>query len=70
MKYDYCFYCDLAPNPTEELIKEPYMVMRKSLNKVNRDMVYCMGYGAPNVWTWGQEAGGNLWRTTRDITDE
>jgi len=70
LKYDYCYYCDVAPNPTEALIKEPYMVMRKSLDKVKRDMVYCVGYGAPNVWNWGQEAGGNLWRTTRDITDE
>lgn len=70
LKYDYCFYCDIAPNPTEELIKEPYVVMRKSLDKVNRDMVYCVGYGAPNVWNWGLEAGGNQWRTTRDITDD
>ncbi len=70
LKYDYCYYCDVAPNPTEELIKEPYMVMRKALDKVNRDIVYCVGYGAPNVWNWGPEVGGNLWRTTRDITDE
>lgn len=70
LKYDYCFYCDIAPVPTEALIKEPYVVMRNSLDKVKRDIVYCVGYGAPNVWNWGQEAGGNLWRTTRDITDE
>ncbi len=70
LKYDYCFYCDVAPNPTEELIKEPYVVMRDALNQVKRDIVYCVGYGAPNVWNWAQEAGGNLWRTTRDITDE
>ncbi len=70
LKYDYCFYCDIAPNPTEELIKEPYVVMRNSLDKVNRDIVYCVGYGAPNVWNWGLEAGGNQWRTTRDITDD
>ncbi len=70
LKYDYCFYCDIAPNPTEELIKEPYLVMRDALDNVKRDIVYCVGYGAPNVWNWGQEAGGNQWRTTRDITDE
>ena len=44
--------------------------MRKALDKVNRDIVYCVGYGAPNVWNWAVEAGGNQWRTTRDITDE
>jgi alpha-galactosidase len=70
LKYDYCSYNQIAPVPTEDLIKEPYVVMRKALDKVNRDIVYCVGYGAPNVWNWGQEAGGNFWRTTRDITDE
>ena len=44
--------------------------MRKALDKVDRDIVYCVGYGAPNVWNWAKEAGGDLWRTTRDITDE
>jgi len=70
LKYDYCYYCDIAPKPTEALIKEPYTVMRSALDKANRDMVYCVGYGAPGVWYWGAEAGGNQWRTTRDITDE
>jgi len=70
LKYDYCYYCDVAPNPTEASIKKPYVVMRNELDKVNRDIVYCVGYGAPRVWYWGAEAGGNQWRTTRDITDE
>ena len=70
LKYDYCFYSDIVSVPTEKEIKEPYDVMRKALDNVNRDIVYCIGYGAPNVWNWAKEAGGNLWRTTRDITDE
>jgi alpha-galactosidase len=70
LKYDYCYYSDIAPNPTESLIKMPYSVMRSELDRVNRDIVYCVGYGAPGVWNWGAEAGGNQWRTTRDITDE
>lgn len=70
LKYDYCYYSKIAPVPTEELIKQPYEVMRHALDKVPRDIVYCVGYGAPRVWYWGQEAGGNLWRTTRDITDD
>ena len=28
-----------------------------------------MGYRRGNVWEWGQEVGGNLWRVTGDITD-
>jgi len=70
LKYDYCYYFEEAPIPTENLIKAPYQVMRDALDRVNRDIVYCVGYGAPNVWYWGQEVGGNQWRTTRDITDE
>ena len=70
LKYDYCYYSQIASVPTEELIKKPYIVMRKALDKVHRDIVYCVGFGAPNVWNWGRDAGGNQWRTTRDITDE
>ncbi len=44
--------------------------MRDALNKVNRDIVYSLcQYGMSNVWQWGAEVGGNLWRTTGDITD-
>ncbi|MBS1604701.1 MAG: NPCBM/NEW2 domain-containing protein, partial [Bacteroidetes bacterium] len=70
LKYDYCYYSQIAPEPTEALIKHPYAVMRQALDKVKRDIVYCVGYGAPRVWYWGKEAGGNQWRTTRDITDD
>lgn len=70
LKYDYCYYSQIAPVPTEELIKRPYTLMRQALDSVKRDIVYCVGFGAPNVWNWGREAGGNQWRTTRDITDE
>jgi alpha-galactosidase len=51
-------------------MKKPYLVMRSSLDKVNRDILfsYCQ-YGMGAVWSWGAEAGGNSWRTTGDITD-
>lgn len=70
LKYDYCGYLDIEENSEEKTIQYPYIVMRKALDAVNRDIVYCVGYGAPNVWNWAPEAGGNQWRTTRDITDE
>lgn len=70
LKYDHCGYLEIQENSEEKSIQEPYIVMRKALDKVNRDIVYCVGYGAPNVWNWGEQAGGNQWRTTRDITDE
>lgn len=67
LKYDYCGYLDIEKDSKEETIQEPYIVI---LDKVKRDIVFCVGYGAPNVWNWAAEAGGNQWRTTRDITDE
>lgn len=70
LKYDHCGYLGIQKDSEEKSIQEPYIVMRKALDKVNRDIVYCVGYGAPNVWNWGEQAGGNQWRTTRDITDE
>ncbi len=70
LKYDYCGYNEIAPVPNENLIKDPYILMGNELEQLDRDIVYCIGYGAPNVWYWGQEAKGHQWRTTRDITDE
>jgi hypothetical protein len=44
--------------------------MRDALRQVNRDIVYSLcQYGMSKVWEWGSEVGGNLWRTTGDITD-
>jgi hypothetical protein len=40
------------------------------LDKVDRDIVYSLcQYGMGNVWEWGAQVGGDLWRTTGDITD-
>lgn len=70
LKYDHCGYGEIQTDSKEKTIQAPYIVMRKALDKVQRDIVFCVGYGAPNVWNWAKEAGGNQWRTTRDITDE
>jgi hypothetical protein len=36
-----------------------------------RDIVYSIcEYGLADVWEWGAEVGGNLWRTTVDIWDD
>ena len=51
-------------------MKKPYQVMRAALSNINRDIVYSLcQYGMGDVWQWGEEVGGNLWRTTGDITD-
>ena len=73
LKYDWCSYTDVekaaARTPRPGLMK-PYMVMRGILDKLDRDVVFSLcQYGWGNVWEWGDEVGGNLWRTTGDITD-
>lgn len=71
LKYDWCSYGQIAPShPNLDEMKKPYLVMRSSLDKADRDIMfsYCQ-YGMGDVWKWGAEAGGNSWRTTGDITD-
>ncbi len=70
LKYDWCSYSQIAPNPTLDDRKKPYHVMRAAIDAADRDIVYSLcQYGAGNVWEWGTEVGGNLWRVTGDITD-
>lgn len=70
LKYDYCSHAQVEKDSSEPSISEPYALMRAALDSAGRDIVYGVGYGAPRVWHWGPESGGNLWRTTRDITDQ
>jgi hypothetical protein len=70
LKYDWCSYGGIAPNPTERQLKSPYREMRKYIRKVNRDIHYSLcQYGMGDVWKWGNEVDGNSWRTTGDIED-
>jgi len=70
LKYDWCSYSKIAKDRSLPELRKPYQVMREALNKVNRDIVYSLcQYGMGNVWEWGEEVGGNCWRTTGDITD-
>ena len=71
LKYDWCSYSEVtAQNPTLDDMKKPYQVMRASLDKVHRDIMFSFcQYGMGDVWNWGTETGGNSWRTTGDIED-
>lgn len=72
LKYDWCAYGEVAPpNPTVADYQKPYIVMREALDQVDRDIVYSLcQYGMGDVYKWGRTvSGGNLWRTTGDITD-
>jgi alpha-galactosidase len=70
LKYDWCSYGEIAPNPDHEQLLKPYRVMRAALDKAPRDIVFSLcQYGMGDVWEWGAQVGGNCWRTTGDITD-
>jgi alpha-galactosidase len=71
LKYDLCSYEDkLSKNATLEEYQKPYKLMEQALKSQSRDIVYSLcEYGLKDVWKWGAEVNGNLWRTTGDITD-
>jgi len=70
LKYDWCSYDRIAKDHSRPELMAPYAVMRSMLDQVDRDIVYSLcQYGMGDVWEWGKDVGGNLWRTTGDITD-
>lgn len=70
LKYDLCSDLDIYKDdaPTLQAI---YQQMGEALLSTGRPIVYSLcEYGRAQVWTgWGEKAGGNLWRTTGDISD-
>jgi alpha-galactosidase len=70
LKYDWCSYEEIAPRAALADLKKPYSVMRDALARVDRDIVYSLcQYGFGDVWQWGADVGGNLWRTSGDLLD-
>jgi alpha-galactosidase len=71
LKYDWCSYSDVEPDRTNLAgLQKPYRQMRGILDKLDRDIVFSLcQYGWGDVWLWGKEVGGDLWRMTGDITD-
>jgi hypothetical protein len=70
LKYDWCSYGKIALNDSLPELQKPYVLMDRLLKEAPRDIVYSLcQYGMGNVWEWGAQVGGNLWRTTGDITD-
>jgi alpha-galactosidase len=68
LKYDWCSYGNVAPHQTLEDYERPYRLMGGILKNQDRDIVLNMcQYGMHDVWNWGAEVGGNLWRTTGDL---
>jgi alpha-galactosidase len=78
LKYDLCSFTQLMKKETGDehsdkafaMQKAAYEKMHKALLATGRPIVYSLcQYGWNDVWKWGPEVGGNLWRTTGDISD-
>jgi alpha-galactosidase len=78
LKYDMCSMGRIInkeangdPKKRAELDKAVYDKMHKALLATGRPIVFSLcQYGWDDVWKWGPEVGGNLWRTTGDISDD
>jgi alpha-galactosidase len=77
LKYDLCSFIPevmekKAPNDHAEqmrIMKAAYAKMDKALKATGRPIVFSFcQYGWDAVWEWAPATGGNLWRTTGDIT--
>ena len=78
LKYDLCGYRDImrkeagndhGPKATA-MMHAAYEKMHQALLATGRPIVYSLcQYGWDDVWKWGPQVGGNLWRTTGDIDD-
>jgi alpha-galactosidase len=64
LKYDWC-------NTGTQDARAAYALIREALNASGRPIVLSIcEWGTAKPWLWGKEVGGNLWRTTGDITDQ
>jgi alpha-galactosidase len=75
LKYDLCglrteMHAAPTPEAAHKIMVDAYVKMRDALRSTGRPIVYSLcQYGDDAVWEWGPSVGGNLWRTTGDITD-
>jgi alpha-galactosidase len=77
LKYDLCSFRDIMQKEAGgdrqkafEMQKAAYRKMHDALLATGRPIVFSLcQYGWNDVWEWGPEVGGNLWRTTGDISD-
>jgi alpha-galactosidase len=77
LKYDLCSFGDIIKHEAGSdhakafaMQKDAYEKMHKALVATGRPIVYSFcQYGLENSWEWAPSLGGNLWRTTGDISD-
>jgi alpha-galactosidase len=67
VKYDWCSG-DKVYQPDE--MQGAYKKMSDDLKATGRPILFSLcQYGIQDVWKWGASAGGQMWRTTGDISD-
>jgi alpha-galactosidase len=67
LKYDWCSASKVYQDSDMQAV---YQKMGDALRATSRPIVYSLcQYGRDEVWRWGPDVGGNLWRTTGDISD-
>jgi alpha-galactosidase len=76
LKYDLCsfhsYMGQMAPDDKlkqNEMMRAAYEKMHEAIEKTGRPMVYSLcQYGHDSGWQWAAQVGGNMWRTTGDIS--
>jgi alpha-galactosidase len=54
----------------DALMRAAYAMMHRDLLATHRPIVFSLcQYGFARVWEWGPEVGGDLWRTSGDVSD-
>jgi len=67
LKYDWCSAGRIYKDDDMQAV---YQKMGDALLATGRPIVFSLcQYGRADVWKWGPKVGGNLWRTTGDISD-
>jgi alpha-galactosidase len=67
LKYDWCGARNMYKDSEMPAL---YQIMGDALQASGRQILYSLcQYGRDDVWKWGPDVGGNLWRTTGDIRD-
>jgi len=67
VKYDWCSGDKVYK---DDQMQDAYKKMSDALARTGRPILYSLcQYGMQEVWKWGPSVGGQMWRTTGDISD-
>jgi alpha-galactosidase len=77
LKYDLCSFRNLMKEQSDgdversdALMKAAYGKMGRALAATDRPILFSLcQYGWGEVWQWGAQVGGSMWRTSGDISD-